>query len=233
MHILPIRAAWIGCVVAMLLLFGAVAQADGGEPFGLATVPAQGSLAATWRTLQARMKAERPVIARCRAAALACGSIPALQFIAIVDEGNGFTGLARIGRINRAVNFAIRAVDAGLPDGAHDDWSSPLQTLAAGKGDCKQYAVLKYAALQAAGFAADDLRIVIVERRAGLAVHAMVAVHNDGRWLILDNRVLTIVDSRKLLDRNRPLFTLDRRGLRQFVPRSQRTAQKVGAACAG
>ena len=233
MRILPIRAAWIGCVVAVLLLFGAAAQADSGEPFGLATVPAQGSLAATWRTLQARMKAERPVIARCRAAALACGSIPALQFIAIVDEGNGFTGLARIGRINRAVNFAIRAVEVGAPGAARDDWTSPLQTLAAGEGDCKQYAVLKYAALQAAGFAADDLRIVIIERRTGLAVHAVVAVRNDGRWLILDNRVLTIVDSRKLLDHYRPLYTLGRRGVRQFVPRSPRTAQKSGAACAG
>ena len=35
-----------------------------------------------------------------------------------------------------------------------DAWTSPFAALAAGAGDCKQYAVLKYAALQAAGFAA-------------------------------------------------------------------------------
>jgi len=35
------------------------------------------------------------------------------------------------------------------------------------------------------------------------------------------------------LDRYRPLYTLDWRGLRQFVPRSRRTARTFGAACAG
>ena len=158
--------------------------------------------------------------------------MPALQFIAIVDEADGFKGRARIGHINRAVNFAIRAVEAGATGAARDDWTSPLQTLAAGEGDCKQYAVLKYAALQAAGFAADDLRIVIIiERRTGLAVHAVVAVRNDGRWLILDNRVLAITGAHELLDRYRPLYEFDRRGVRAFAPRPEVVAQKV--ACNG
>lgn len=235
MRILPARAAWIGRVVAVLLLFGATAQAGGGEPFGLATVPAQGPLAATWRALQARMAAEQPIVGRCRAVPSACKSIPALQFIAIVDEADGFKGRARIGHINRAVNFAIRAMEAGAPGAARHDWTSPLQTLAAGEGDCKQYAVLKYAALQAAGFAADDLRIVIIERRTGLAAHAVVAVRNDGRWLILDNRVLAIIGAHELLDRYRPLYEFDRRGVRAFAPRPQVVAQEAAkaAACAG
>jgi predicted transglutaminase-like cysteine proteinase len=217
-----------------LLLFGATAQADGGEAFGLATVPAHGPLAATWHTLQARMQAERPIVGRCRVVPSACKSIPALQFIAIVDEGNGFKGRARIGRINRAVNFAIRAVDASAPGNAHDDWTSPMQTLAAGEGDCKQYAVLKYAALQAAGFAVADLRIVIIARRARATTHAVVAVRNDGRWLILDNRVLTIVDADELLDRYRPLYEFDWRGVWAFAPPPQVAAQQdaKAAACA-
>ncbi len=233
MRILLVRAASIGRIAAALLLLGLTAQADPGEPFGLTTVQAQGPLAATWRGLQARMTAERPIIARCRAAFSACRSIAALKFIALVDEGRNFEGRTRIGRINRAVNLAIRAVEVGAPGATRNTWTSPLETLAFGEGDCKQYAVLKYAALQAAGFAANEVRIVIMERRQRPETHAMVAVRNDGRWLILDNRVLTIIDARKLLERYRPLYEFDRRGVREFVSQPQRTAQKFSAACAG
>ncbi len=233
MRALLVHAAWLCRVAVLLLLLGGTAQADGRALFGLGTVPAKGPLAVTWARLQAQMKLERPLIARCRAAPSTCGSAPALQFIAMVGAANGFAGLARIGRINRAVNFAIRAVQPGLPDAAQDKWTSPLQTLALGVGDYKQYAVLKYAALQTVGFAADDLRIAILARRADSAVHAVAAVRFAGRWLILDNRILTIIDSRELLDRYRPLFTLGPKGLREFVPQPPRTVQARGAACAG
>jgi predicted transglutaminase-like cysteine proteinase len=231
-----IDRAWmtrIGRGAAALLLLGLTAQADMSEPFGLATVAApQGPLWVTWRKLQAEIKAERPVIAQCRATPLECGSTPALQFIAIVDQGEGFAGLARIGHINRAANFALRAVGNVTPGAVHDKWKSPLAALTAGAGNCKQYAVLKYAALEDAGFAADDLRIVILQSRSRQQAHAVVAVRDDGHWLILDNRSLALVESRDLRDSYLPLYMLDQRGVRQFV-RQPRVAQKFGAACAG
>ncbi|MEJ2432320.1 MAG: transglutaminase-like cysteine peptidase [Pseudolabrys sp.] len=222
-----------GRVAAVLLLLGLTAQTDMSEPFGLATVPAPpGPLAATWARLRIQMKAERPVIARCRAAPLSCRSIPALQFIAIVDQGKDFHGLARIGHINRAVNFSIRAVAGHAPDATHDQWTAPLASLAAGEGDCKQYAVLKYAALQAAGLAADDLRIVIVKQRGRPQTHAVVAVRQAGRWLILDNRRLAMVEGSELLDLYVPLETLSRRGVRRFIGAPQ-VPREFGAACVG
>ncbi len=121
---MQIDRSWMSLIAraaALLLLLGLSAQADSGEPFGLTTEAApEGSLWVTWRKLQAEMQAERPVIARCRAAPLACRSIPALQFIAIVDEGNDFAGIARIGHINRAVNFAIRVADSAAAEAVHD-----------------------------------------------------------------------------------------------------------------
>lgn len=226
-------ASWIMRAAALLLLFGLTAYADTSEPFGLATVAApEEPLGTMWRRLQAEIKAERAVVARCRAAPLSCRSSPALQFIAIVHQGSGFEGLARIGHINRAVNFSIRAVDSAAADATHDRWSSPLATLAAGVGDCKQYAVLKYAALQDAGIAADDVRIVIVKQRGRPEAHAVVAVRQAGRWLILDNRTLAMVESGKLLGLYVPLKTLDRRGVRQFVVAPQ-VAEKFGVTCAG
>jgi predicted transglutaminase-like cysteine proteinase len=232
MHIGRSWMSRLARAAALLLLLALSAQADSSEPFGLATVAApQSRLSAIWQALQAEMKAEQPVIARCRAAPLDCRSLPALQFIAIVDQGEDFKGIARIGHINRAVNFAIRAADDSEP-GMRDAWTSPFAALAAGAGDCKQYAVLKYAALQAAGIAAHDLRIVIVAQRARQETHAVVAVRRAGQWLILDNRALALVDSGALLRFYAPLTILDERGVRQFV-REPQVARRFGAACAG
>lgn len=220
-------------IVAILSLLGLTGQTNRAEPFGLATVAAPDApLAATWRELQSQIKAEQPVIAQCRAAPQSCRAGPAARFLAIVAAGAGFEGLARIGHINRAANLAIRAVTNGTPSDLHSRWTPPLATLAAGAGDCKQYTVLKYAALADAGIAPDDVRIVILQPRARPETHAVVAVHEEGRWLILDNRSMAIVESSELIGRYAPLYTLDRRGVREFV-RHPQVAQKFGEACAG
>lgn len=211
----------MGAIALGLLLIGSAAQAATDEPFGLSTVAAhEGPLTATWRKLQMEIQADERIVVQCRAEPQSCTSPAALRFIAIVNEGDRYEGLVKIGRINRAVNLAIGAANAAA---IQSTWSSPLQTLATGSGDCKQYAVLKYAALINAGFAADDLRLVIVRIKqpqnpgAKPADHALVAVHNDADWIVLDNRSLAMIESRQVLDRYVPLFALDQRGVRQFV----------------
>ncbi|MDI1347570.1 MAG: transglutaminase-like cysteine peptidase [Pseudolabrys sp.] len=218
-----------------LLLIGPAARAESAELFGLATVAvADGALPATWRKLQTEIQSDERIVVQCRAEPQSCAWPAALRFIAIVGEGNGYDGLARIGRINRAVNLAIGAANAVAVQSA---WSSPLQTLAVGSGDCKQYAVLKYAALQDAGIAADDLRLVIVRikrpQNPGVKPtgHALVAVRNDADWIVLDNRSLAMIESRQVLDQYLPLFVLDHRGVRRFVQPSG--ADAVLAPCGG
>jgi predicted transglutaminase-like cysteine proteinase len=46
--------------------------------------------------------------------------------------------------------------------GEVDVWSSPLVTFNTGAGDCEDYAIAKYVALQMTGISAEDLRIVVV-----------------------------------------------------------------------
>jgi predicted transglutaminase-like cysteine proteinase len=221
------RTARIFRVAAALLLLGLAAQAGPGEPFGLATVAApEGPLSASWRKLQRQMKTEQPLIARCRAEPHACRSTAALRFVAIVNEGKRHEGLARIGNINRAVNLAIRAFNNAEPH--RDEWTSPLAALAAGAGDCKQYAVVKYAVLGDAGFSADELRLVILQVKPGRDRHAVIALRHEGQWLILDNRTLSLVDSSDVLGHYVPLYALDERGVRQFGTRQQ-PEQKVAS----
>jgi predicted transglutaminase-like cysteine proteinase len=46
--------------------------------------------------------------------------------------------------------------------GVADHWSSPLETLQSHRGDCEDYAMVKYVALAEAGLSYDDLKIVII-----------------------------------------------------------------------
>jgi len=212
-----LRKLIVGAVAATVVVafvrYAAAAeamQADINGPFGLPTVAiSEGQLSATWRDLQSQIQSEKHIIAQCRAEPHLCTSSAALRFISLVKEGEQYDGLLRIARINRAVNFAISA--------SQPTWTSPLNVLAAGVGDCKQYAVLKYAVLEAAGFAPEDLRLVIVRIKSQPNNHAVVAVRHGSHWFVLDNRSLAVVQSTELLDYYVPLLTPDHQGVRQFV----------------
>ena len=96
-------------------------------------------------------------------------------------------------------------------------WTAPLETLAMGRGNCKQYAVAKYLALIEAGISENDVKLVIVHDLATGDNHAVVAVHLNGDWIMLDNRWLNMVqdtDMRGVI----PLFVLDRHGVKPYLP---------------
>lgn len=215
------RRGIAGALFALLLAAGMAVASDTGEPFGRPTIEAApDALRASWHQITDKIRSEKDVIEQCRPELPSCPSPAAAQFNAIVREGNGGDELARIGRINRAVNLAIKPARAGA---GPTEWTSPLETLTTGTGDCKQYAVVKYAALLEAGFTADRVRLVIVRVKPSTppttrpADHAVIAVHVQSRWLVLDNRSLTVSESTGLLNDMEPLFTLDNRGVRQFV----------------
>jgi predicted transglutaminase-like cysteine proteinase len=216
-------------IAAAVLLLGLAAQADLSEPFGLRTEAApEGPLWRAWRELQSDIHVDRRIIAQCRAEPRSCPWPAARRFVALVKEGEQHEGLARIGHINRAVNLAIRQINIVATGGVRTKWTSPLTALVASAGDCKQYAVLKYIALAEAGFAPDDLRIIVLTIESARQNHAVVAVRDGARWLVLDNRSLVLANSRELRD-YRPLFSLDHRGVRRFVPPSG--AQTAGLSC--
>jgi predicted transglutaminase-like cysteine proteinase len=179
------------------------------EPFGLDTVPmVSGGLLRTWRGVQDALRAESTVMARCSINTQDCPPA-AMNFLAIIAEGRAHTGRARIGVINRAINLAIH------PKSNPDHWMSPLETLAVGSGDCKDYAIAKYVALVEAGVAEEDLRLVIVRDLALGQDHAIVATRLGQDWIMLDNRWQTLVQDVEM-HRVVPLFVLDQDGLREF-----------------
>lgn len=181
----------------------------GDEPFGLTgTVKPGAALAARWRDAEEAIRADLATIEKCRADNSCDTAAKAL--IAMAEEARALSGRARIGAANRAANLAIAPVTDLALHGVVDVWSSPFETLAVRKGDCEDYAILKIAVLRAAGMDADDLRLVVVRDAATNEGHAIAAARLDGRWLLLDNRRMTLMDSADSL--YRPFFALHLRG---------------------
>jgi predicted transglutaminase-like cysteine proteinase len=146
------------------------------------------------RQLAVDIERDRATLARCRADRAGCPEA-ARKFLTAIEAGEGRSGRALIGSINRAVNLAIRPVADPLQHGVEDQWSAPIDTFASGRGDCEDYAIAKHVALTELGMAAQDLRLLIVRDARTHRDHALLAVRHEQRWLLLDNRHFALVDA--------------------------------------
>jgi predicted transglutaminase-like cysteine proteinase len=187
------------------------------EPFGLATsIVTTGAVLEKWLDVKHRVDDERGVLRLCEENSASCPSQAALQFLAIVDSARGLEGRARLGEINRAINLKIRPMSDQALYGVEDVWSPPLATLAKGAGDCEDYAIAKFVALEEVGVSPDDLRIVILRDDAREEDHAVVAARLDGNWLILDSRYFVMPEDQQVEDYYRPVFLIDRDGVKRY-----------------
>src|SRR5580700_11959921 len=176
------------------------------EPFGLfVSKVSSGALREKWLGVERKLDDERVQLALCDGDRERCVSPAALQLLAIVDNARAREARARLGEINRAINLAIRPMSDLAQYGQIDVWNSPLVTFAHGAGDCEDYAIAKFMALQLAGIAAEDLRIIIMHDIFHGGDHAVTSVRLDGHWLMLDNLRMAMVEDANV--RNyRPLF---------------------------
>jgi predicted transglutaminase-like cysteine proteinase len=192
--------------------------------FGMETEPVAGEVAARWRVIETDIDREQQVLARCRAQE-AC-PVVAQNLLDIVAEGAGRSGIARVGLINRAVDLAITPTSDQAQWGVTDHWSPPFETLRTHRGDCEDYAILKYVALLQAGLSRDDVKIVILHNLLPKEDHAVTAARVDGQWLILDNRRLALVHDTEMVG-SIPKFVLDEDGTRPFVPPNRAGQQPI------
>ena len=213
--------AWLGPVTAVHAgapeFTGALAAAsESAEPFHLWTSRLSwGGLVAKWQSVADKLDDERVQLALCDGDRENCASDAALRLLSIVDAGRQRDGRARLGEINRAVNLAIRPMTDLAQFGREDVWSSPLATFYRGAGDCEDYAIAKFVALRMAGIPAEDLRIVVLADTLRGEGHAVAAVRLDGRWLILDNRRMAMVEDMAFRNYH-PLFVIDQTGVMKY-----------------
>ncbi len=187
-----------------------------GEPFDM---PAKAALpeeiASKWSDLQSRILTDEKTIAACSSDEATC-SPAARRFLSLVETGGKNERRVQLGKINRAVNLAIRPESDWAQYGSADFWASPLQTLASGAGDCEDYAIVKYVVLRALGMAETDLRLMIVRDDKHQTEHAIVAVRDEQEWLILDNRTMFIVNAEDARYYN-PLLVLEQQTSQTFA----------------
>ena len=217
-----ILIAWGLCLISptTALMAGTltspVGQAD--EPFRLSTsTVTTGTVLEKWRDVERELDDERRVLRICAENRASCRSQAALQFLAIVDGARSLGGRARLGDVNRAINLKIKPMSDLALYGAEDVWSPPLVTLAKGAGDCEDYAIAKFVALEEAGVSADDLRIVILRDDVREEDHAVVAARLDGNWLMLDNLHMVMAEDQQMRDYYRPIFLIDRDGVKRYT----------------
>jgi predicted transglutaminase-like cysteine proteinase len=204
----------------------------GGQPFALNLVPVTaGGVFDKWNGVVADIRAEQDILDRCRNDARHCPAA-AQRFLAIVAEGRAHEGRARIGVVNRAINLAIQPVSDLAQWGVEDRWSAPLATLTSGRGDCEDYAIAKYVALREAGVGESDVQLVIVRDVATGDDHAVVAARVDEKWIILDNRRLTLLED-NAMPHVLPLFAFDQEGAKRFAPPTTEAQRAPGPAETG
>ena len=149
-------AARGGDIMSDVPLRGSIPQI-GEEPFGLFAFRApEGILWRKWRGVQADIAAGDIAVARCREETDCTPA--ARRYLAILDAVKPREGRARLEEVNRQVNASIRYAGDFAQHGVADRWSAPLDALAAGRGDCEDYAIAKYVILREAGYPLTDLR---------------------------------------------------------------------------
>lgn len=140
---------------------------------------------------------------------------------------------AQLGFVQAAVHRNIRWISDATEYGRRDYWASPAETLARGRGDAEDRAILKMEALKNLGFAARDLFVTVGTDRVAGPVTVLI-VRLDGRYVMLDDTgsAPLAVESRPDFE---PMLTLGHGGSwlhgRRRVP--QLAANRPAAAASG
>jgi predicted transglutaminase-like cysteine proteinase len=198
----------LGALMALAGVNTAGASERPGNAFDASAVAAvRDPLVERWNALREQMRLDDLIVSSCAEdEAEICAA--ARKLIDVVDEAQQYQGRAMIGHVNRSINLMIKPSEG--------NWTSPLDILQSGKGDCKDYAIAKYAALLKAGIPSSHIRLIIVYNSARRENHMVVGVHDDGQWLLLDNLTMQLVRD---TDRTGyvPMFVLDETGVHRAI----------------
>jgi predicted transglutaminase-like cysteine proteinase len=115
----------------------------------------------------------------------------------------------RVERANAVLN-RVRYVTAEANWHDPDHWETPFEFLVHG-GQCEDYAIAKFMALEQSGVPEAELRFVVVRDTLESADHAVTVVYVDGEALVLDNQADAVLPARTLA-RYVPYYSINRSG---------------------
>jgi predicted transglutaminase-like cysteine proteinase len=206
---IDMKIALFVTVIAMMaeLVVPVTADDRPSDPFGNYTTELnkEAPIAMIWDSLRDKMLIEKGYFHKCMQTK-DCPLMP--ELVHTLEEIRQYHGRALLGHLNLSVNLMLKPAPA--------DWTTPLAAITMKHGDCKSYSIAKYAGAQELGVSADDLRLVIVHNRRLGEDHMVVAVYQDGEWLILDNLTNFMVPDSAKKDYE-PLVVLDYKGARRYL----------------
>lgn len=108
----------------------------------------------------------------------------------LINDNQHKSDADKLRLVNNFFNSNIRYTRDSQNHGVSDHWSTPIEVLSSGKGDCEDYAMAKYITLRRMGFPPSELRMVIGKlKEPGNPAHMILVHHprNGEAPHILDN----------------------------------------------
>jgi predicted transglutaminase-like cysteine proteinase len=202
----------IGALVTLGGVNAAVPSERSSGPLDGSTVTGSNDpLVKRWNALREQMQLDDLIVSSCIEDETD-NCTAAKKLMEVVDEAHQYQGRAVIGHVNRSINLMIKP--------SVGSWTSVLDILKLGKGDCRDYSIAKYAALLRAGISPAHIRLIIVYNSARKENHMVVSVYDNGQWLLLDNLTMLLVRD---TDRKGyvPMYVLDETGVRRYISWAQ------------
>lgn len=126
----------------------------------------------------------------------------------------------KLKRINDFINQKIAFEDDHSVWDQSDYWATPLETIGQGRGDCEDFAIIKYVSLRRAGIASDKLRLIYVKAALKTpdgpiqVAHMVLAYYAspNAEPVLLDNLEPRILPASKRSDL-KPVFSFNSAGI--------------------
>jgi predicted transglutaminase-like cysteine proteinase len=206
----------------LLLLLGA-APVEASELFGLQEVYSSNLTPFTkWDGVVARVERERADGAAICKAEPDGETCVATRWASFVAELKRLPLRERVARVNSVLNrVPYVTAQANWHDPNH--WETPYEFLTRG-GQCQDYAIAKFMALEQSGVPQEALRLAVVRDTARALDHAVTIVYVDGAALVLDNQNEAVVPASPH-GRYRPYYSINRAGWWYPVPERASTVR--------
>ena len=142
------------------------------------------------------------------------------DWLHMTDSAKTLGEEAKLKRVNDFINQNIGFEDDIIVWQQSDYWATPLETIGQGRGDCEDFAIIKYVSLRMAGIPVHKLRLVYVKAKlktpAGFSqqAHMVLAYYStpSAEPLVLDNLDTTIRPASKRPDLQ-PVFSFNSEGI--------------------
>lgn len=116
------------------------------------------------------------------------------EWRAMIESARLLTEREKLDAVNRFFNRSLAFASDVSTWGAQDHWSTPLEFMERGRGDCEDFAIAKYVSLRMLGFGSERLRLMYVHAQVGAGkpiAHMVLGFFPtpESEPLLLDNMI--------------------------------------------